>query len=149
MRGAFELLEMKSNHPDAQQFYSGQENGNYYSILGLCRGNGEENGNYYSILGLCRGNGKEKGNCHSILGSQQRPPPTSRLHSTFLAGHTGQKHRTCVRSMVARKPHSPTDSLPGIHIWGFPKIGGTILGGPNNTDCRILRPISFGMEVKA
>ena len=27
-------------------------NGNYCSILGLCRNNGKENGNYHSILGL-------------------------------------------------------------------------------------------------
>ena len=55
---------------------NGQEDGNYYSIvgylyfLGLYRDNGKENGNYHSIvgyiLGLYRDNGKENGNYYSI-----------------------------------------------------------------------------------
>ena len=79
---------------------------------------------YWGCVGV---NGKEKGNYHSILGSQQRPPPMSRLHSTFLAGHTGQKHRTCVLGSRIVQPIA----YPGSIFGGFPKIRGTILGGPN------------------
>ena len=32
----------------------------------LCRDNGEENGNYYVVLGLCRDNGKENGNYYVV-----------------------------------------------------------------------------------